>query len=936
MPFRLSAAAVSVALPFILFAVAMTAVVNRKQNEEVKETIRHATATSLRAVDERVAQVRSALDMLATSQALVSGNSDGFAERARRALRQRQDWVALRLAGRDGVAMLIPRAEGLAGPLPPFADAVFRSGTAAVSGVLTDPQRVGEPVVAISVPVSADGAVTHALTAYVRAWTFNRVLADQRPADPWVIAVLDAQRRFVARTLSANPGDRVLGGDPDASAIAGMEQSPDYFLAVTTDGDRVYAAAATSSVTGWTVMVGAPAASIETALRRTQLAVTAGGGAALVLAGAILWTLGRAFSRRERAERRVVALEAAAAAERRTAAILESTADGVIEIGRDWKIRFLNTRARAFLVPTAGPEGRPLWEVHPDGDRAEFRERYRRVMEDRAAAEFEAHVETLDRWYAVRAFPTPEGIAVYFQDSTERHRLAEELGRHEALLERVLETLPVGVVVVAADGTVLRINPAAQRIWGGWRPVGLAEYDAYHAWWADTGERLKPEDWAAARALRHGEVSLGEVLRIEGFDGSRKTVLHSALPVRDAAGTLIGALTVIEDISDRLAAERALHAAKEEAELAALSKSKFLAAASHDLRQPLQSLFLFAGALHGHALTERGQEVLDHLERGLEVMKSLLDSLLDVSRLDAGVVHPELEDFPVAALLDHIDAGYGALARGKGLDWSVGACPAVVRSDRVLLGRMLRNLIENAIRYTEHGGVEVRCETADGHLHLVVHDTGIGIAEDQIALIFDEFHQVGNPERDRSQGLGLGLAIVDRIARLLDHRVSVESRLGEGAVFRIAVPLGAAGEASSPLPTVSAAAAAAAVGERLAVLIDDDAIVLMGLQAMLEEWGYDVQAAASPAQAMDKLRARGRAPDVIIADYRLREGEVGTDAILAIRALFGVEVPGIVVTGETGPDCQRDAARHGFDLMHKPVSPRQLNTALERLLTART
>ncbi|WP_448205622.1 ATP-binding protein [Azospirillum sp. sgz302134] len=393
-----------------------------------------------------------------------------------------------------------------------------------------------------------------------------------------------------------------------------------------------------------------------------------------------------------------------------------------------------------------------------------------------------------------------------------------------------------------------------------------------------------------------------------------------------------GIAVYFRDISAQKAAEAGLIAAKEEAERAAASKSTFLASASHDLRQPMQSLFLFAGALHGHVQSEHGREALENLERGLDVLKSLLDSLLDVSRLDAGVVKPSIEDFPVSLLLDHIAAGYAAVAKSKGLEWTMAACPFHVRTDRVLLGRMIRNMVENAVRYTEHGRIEVSCEASGGRLRIDISDTGVGIPNDQLPRIFEEFHQVGNQERDRTQGLGLGLAIVQRISHLLDHPVSVRSEPGKGSTFSVVVPLGEARVLMergriTPVPASSG-------DERFAVVVDDDAIVLLGLQAILKEWGYDVLIAGSTEQALEKLRAASRTPDIIIADYRLRDGRVGTDAILEIRKLFGTPVPGIIVTGETGPECQRDAALHGLGLMHKPVTPRQLNSAMERHMRA--
>jgi len=406
--------------------------------------------------------------------------------------------------------------------------------------------------------------------------------------------------------------------------------------------------------------------------------------------------------------------------------------------------------------------------------------------------------------------------------------------------------------------------------------------------------------------------------------------LSRALPVRDPDGTIVQWFGTNTDITEQHEAEEALRRAKEAAEQAARSKSKFLASASHDLRQPMQSLFLFAGALNGHVQSDSGRAALAHLERGLDVMKSLLDSLLDVSRLDAGVVQPAFEDFPLGDLLDHIAASYAPIARGKGLDWRMAECRLSVCSDRVLLGRIVRNLVENAVRYAKSGSVSVECEVVGKRLRIAVRDTGIGIPANQLEQIWEEFHQIGNSERDRAQGLGLGLAIVQRIGRLLDHPPLVHSEIGRGSVFSVEVPLGKA--AATAERTTGIGTVVSEGGERFAVVVVDDVIVLLGLQAILKEWGYRVLVAGSGAQAVEKLRAESRVPDVIIADDRLRDGAVGTDAILAIRALFDWAIPSILMTGETGPECQHNAALHGFALMHKPVTPRQLGSAVTRFL----
>jgi CheY-like chemotaxis protein len=259
-----------------------------------------------------------------------------------------------------------------------------------------------------------------------------------------------------------------------------------------------------------------------------------------------------------------------------------------------------------------------------------------------------------------------------------------------------------------------------------------------------------------------------------------------------------------------------------------------------------------------------------------------------------------------------------------------------VRTDRNLLGRIVGNLIENAIQYTGTGTVRVECRPLGDRVRIEVQDTGIGIPPEQMDDIWTEFHQVGNPERDRNKGLGLGLAIVQRLAKLLDCRVEALSALGRGSIFSIDVPAGTAVAEQAPEPAVSPLSPArhigSPVGGRYAVLVDDDAIVLLGLQSILHDWGYEVLAAGSTEQALDRLRADTRKPDIIVADYRLRGGRVGTEAIVRIRELFDCDIPGVILTGETGPECAKDAAAHGCSIAHKPITSRQLSMAVEKLL----
>ena len=422
------------------------------------------------------------------------------------------------------------------------------------------------------------------------------------------------------------------------------------------------------------------------------------------------------------------------------------------------------------------------------------------------------------------------------------------LSESEARCRSIVETAIDAMVVIDERGTVQSFNPAAVQIFGypadqvigGNVSMLMPEphhsaHDGYLEYYRRTGERKI--------------ISIGREVEGRRLDGSTFPLELAIAEWR--VGDQRYFTGIMRDITQRKEAERELVRAKETAEEASIAKSRFLASASHDLRQPMQSLFFFASALERHIGSAEGRENLMHLERGLDALKGLLDSLLDISRLDAGAVNPVVEDFPVSVLLDHIAVAYAPVADGKGIGLLVVPTKAWVRSDRILLGRIVRNLVENAVRYTEHGRVLVDCLPRGERLRIEVRDSGIGIPSEHIEQIWDEFHQVGNPERDRTQGLGLGLTIVKRIAGILGCSVDVRSSPEEGSVFAIEVPLGEAkpefAPAGKPVRPVSANENA---DGKFAVLVDDDAIVLLGLQMLMKQLGYKVIIAASTEQAI--------------------------------------------------------------------------------------
>jgi CheY-like chemotaxis protein/anti-sigma regulatory factor (Ser/Thr protein kinase) len=409
-------------------------------------------------------------------------------------------------------------------------------------------------------------------------------------------------------------------------------------------------------------------------------------------------------------------------------------------------------------------------------------------------------------------------------------------------------------------------------------------------------------------------------------------------PIFGDAGEVHAVAGIGRDVTEARAAAEALRAAKEEAEAADRAKTRFLAAASHDLRQPLQAAVMLADIVARK--TRLGADATvpsESLLRALDDMKRLVDSLFDVSRLDSGAVQAELTVFPLHELLDQIEPAYAALAARKKINLLIGRTEAIVRSDRVLLSRMLSNLIENAIRYTQVGHVAVTCQADNGRLHVCVEDTGVGISNQDLSRIWLEFEQLHNPERDRRQGLGLGLAIVRRLSALLDHPVDVVSELGQGSRFVVTVPLAEERAAVPPAANEPNADEPGAGGPVL--LIDDDPLVLEVLQTILEEHGWHVISAADCDTALQGLAAAGCVPALVIVDYRLYGGQVGTAAISAIRRQVETEVPAIILTGEfaaAGDESDpilRDAKRVGAALLQKPITWQDLLKAMHAAIT---
>jgi signal transduction histidine kinase len=377
--------------------------------------------------------------------------------------------------------------------------------------------------------------------------------------------------------------------------------------------------------------------------------------------------------------------------------------------------------------------------------------------------------------------------------------------------------------------------------------------------------------------------------------------------------------------------ERKVEERTRQLELANLGKSRFLAAASHDLRQPLHALGLFVAQLHGRVRADERRRILSRIDAALSAMNELFNASLDMSKLDAGVLSPNIAEFPVARLLKRVETTFAGPAREKGLSLRVVPNTAWVRSDFILLERIVFNLVSNAVRYTSSGGLLVGCRERGIHVRIEVWDTGVGIPLDQQQNIFGEFYRLGEAERDRRSGLGLGLAIVDRLCRLLDHPISLMSRLGKGSCFAVVVPLVAArpevAKASAPADTLIDRS-----DRKLVVLIDDDPLVLEGMGGLFRSWGWHVVTAGTDGAALAGVAERDHPPDLIVSDYYLPSGKTGIEAIEGLRKACSVQIPGFIVSGDTSPEPLHEARANGYYLLHKPVDPMALRAMLSQVL----
>lgn len=384
-------------------------------------------------------------------------------------------------------------------------------------------------------------------------------------------------------------------------------------------------------------------------------------------------------------------------------------------------------------------------------------------------------------------------------------------------------------------------------------------------------------------------------------------------------------IELLEDLKHQHQRAEASLAREEKANLA---KSNFLAAASHDLRQPMHSLRLFTATLEMQTRNTQHKTLVGQIDSSVKSLEELFNALLDISKLDAGTVNAEHQHIFLDNLLSQIESEYKPMAVQKQLDFSIQLDGYVVHTDVILLERLIRNLVDNAIRYTEKGSVHVTAEVDQGRVWVSVSDTGVGIPTADQNSIYDEFVQLSNAERDRNQGIGLGLSIVKRLADLMDVQVLLDSQVDRGSTFRVGIVEGDV--AKCRFSNITIDQTTDHISSLFILVVDDEEEVCLAVEGLLETWGCVVMCATSGDTALQQLREIGDVPDLIISDYRLRDGETGGDVIARVRQELGFDLPAIVLSGDIAPDRLQQINALGFPLVHKPCEPQALRQLIVR------
>ncbi|MBC8339249.1 MAG: PAS domain S-box protein [Rhodospirillales bacterium] len=598
-------------------------------------------------------------------------------------------------------------------------------------------------------------------------------------------------------------------------------------------------------------------------------------------------------------------------------------ADGTRIFANEAYCRFYN-KSREELI------GTPVGSFLSEADANAFKQSLADLSWESPTVEFEYAAIRHDgmrrwlNWTNIGIFDGQGGLVECHgvgRDVTERRRTEEALKESEKRLRLFSDAMPALFSYIDKDRRYRFCNLAYEKHFRR-RRNQIVGHTIDEINGPDTCKQLEPV---------LGRVLAGENVFFEQWvdyrEAGRTFVRGSLIPDISPAGEVVGFFAMIQDMTGEKRSEDNLARAKEQAEMTSASKSRFLAAASHDLRQPMQALAMFVDVLAGRQHDAVSGEIISKIQASSKSLQELLNGLLDISKLEADLVVPETRRFTIGELTARLAEEIEPLAQRKGLELVHVPSTLSVRSDPGLLDRVLRNLLVNAVTNTRHGRIVFGCRRRGEHAWVEVWDTGTGIPEDQRERIFEEFYQGEEEDGILRNGLGLGLAIVERLLKLLNHTIEVSQPPSGGSVFRVRVPIDEGGVAVADHKEAVRDAFEDATGA-LVVGIDDDPAVRDALSLLLESWGFTTVTAASSREAMERLAEENRAPDLVIADYRLQQGNKGSHAIRDIQERWGEKIPGLLLTGDIEPGRLQEATASGYQVIQKPIQPDKLKTVV--------
>lgn len=612
--------------------------------------------------------------------------------------------------------------------------------------------------------------------------------------------------------------------------------------------------------------------------------------------------------------------------------ILNSAGIATLVIDRDLNLRYFTPTAISLFDLTAANLGRPLSEVTRRFVDSDLLLDAQTVIATSVTLSREVEADN-GAWYNRRLLPYRDanndiqGVVVTFSDISEMKTTEREIETARAYSNSIVDAIRQPLVVLDHALHVVSASPSF------YRTFAIKPESAVGRQLPELRDRcldVQPLRSFLDRIAAGHVVAEDYEIEIDLAPRGRRVLSLNARNIPVVPPAEQRTLLALDDITDRKHVGAALEAAKKQADHANLGKSRFLAAASHDLRQPLQTIFLMQGILATTVGDPAALKIVTRLGESLDVMSSLLNKLLDINQLEAGIVNAEMTDFSIGELLERLGRDFDYQAEAKGLGCRVVSSRQTVHSDPTLLEQMIRNLLSNALKYTDHGKILLGCRRHGGRLHIEVWDTGLGIPEGQLKAIFEEFHQLDNPARERARGLGLGLSIVQRLGDLLGHKVDVRSILGKGSVFAIEVPR------TTMLPQDQARAddqqktAPFTAAARSILVIEDDPAIREMLELLMDNAGFHVAVAADGDIAVD-LVARGSVrPDIVVADYNLPNRLTGLDVAAHLRKTLDSTLPVLIVTGDISTDTLRAIAAAGCVQLNKPIKA----DALIRLIRA--